>query len=263
MKKRDLIFIAGFAAVFVPFFVSDKLFDFFLWFSREWAFTASFIKFAILATMGEMLGSRIRTGIYLPEGFALLYRAVVWGFLGMTVKAAFMIFGGGTPLIMVHLGMEDPAAVMAGPVTGARVLLALAISTFLNIFYAPVLMVTHRVSDLHIAAAAGDRRKLFKVPDVTGLLASIDWNSMWGIVLKKSILLFWIPAQTVNFLLPEEFRILVAALYSTLLGVILALAAGQVKTEDGRRKTEDRRLLTNMTNSRKSCLIKFLSWCHR
>lgn len=48
--------------------------------------------------MGEMLGSRIRTGIYLPEGFALLYRAVVWGFLGMTVKAAFMIFGGGRHL---------------------------------------------------------------------------------------------------------------------------------------------------------------------
>jgi hypothetical protein len=50
---------------------------------------------------------------------------------------------------------------------------------------------------------------------------------MWGIVLKKSIPLFWIPAQTVNFLLPEEFRILVAAIYSTVLGVILALAAGK------------------------------------
>ncbi|MCU0377085.1 MAG: hypothetical protein MUC78_02395 [Bacteroidales bacterium] len=229
MKKRDLIFIAGFTAVFVPFFISEKLYDFFLWFSGEWAFTASFIKFAILATMGEMLGSRIRAGIYLPEGFALLYRAAVWGFLGMTVKAAFMIFGGGTTLIMEHLGMENAAAVMAGPVTGARVLLALAISTFLNLFYAPVLMVTHRVSDLHIAAAAGDRKKLFTAPDVTRLLASIDWNSMWGIVLKKSIPLFWIPAQTLNFLLPEEFRILVAALYSTVLGVILALAAGAGK----------------------------------
>lgn len=227
MKRSDIIFTIVFVGIFVPFFVSDRLFDFFIRFSTEWAFTASFIKFAILATMGEMLGSRIRTGIYLPEGFALLYRAVVWGFLGMTVKAAFMIFGGGTPLIMEHLGMDNAAEVMAGPVTGARVLLALAISTFLNIFYAPVLMVTHRVSDLHIAAAGGDMRRLLTVPDVKGLLASIDWSSMWGIVLKKSIPLFWIPAQTVNFLLPEEFRILVAAIYSTVLGVILALAAGK------------------------------------
>jgi len=227
MKRSDIVFIVVFVGIFVPFFLSRQLYEFFVRFSTDWAFTASFIKFAILATMGEMLGSRIRTGIYLPEGFALLYRAVVWGFLGMTVKAAFMIFGGGTPLIMEHLGMENPAAVMAGPVTGTRVLLALAISTFLNIFYAPVLMVTHRVSDLHIAAAASDRLKLLTVPDVRKLLASIDWNSMWGIVLKKSIPLFWIPAQTVNFLLPEEFRILVAALYSTVLGVILALAAGK------------------------------------
>lgn len=226
MKRTDIFFIILFIGLFVPFFLSEKLYDFFIWFSTDWAFTASFIKFAILATMGEMLGSRIRTGFYLPEGFALLYRAVVWGLLGMTVKAAFMIFGGGTPIIMEHLGLKNASAVMAGPVTGARVLLAFAISTFLNIFYAPVLMVTHRVSDLHIASAAGDRRKLLKVPDVKGLLASIDWNSMWGIVLKKSIPLFWIPAQTVNFLLPEEFRILVAAIYSTVLGVILALAAG-------------------------------------
>ena len=233
MNRSDLIFIVVFIGLFVPFFLSDKLYDFFVWFSTDWAFSASFIKFAILATMGEMLGSRIRTGIYLPEGFALVYRAVVWGFLGMTVKAAFMIFGGGTPLIMKHLGMENPDAVMAGPLTGARVLLAFSISTLLNIFYAPVLMVTHRVSDLHIASAAGDRRKLMTVPDVRKLLASIDWNSMWGIVLKKSIPLFWIPAQTLNFLLPEEFRMLVAALYSTVLGVILALAAGKkvVKSE--------------------------------
>ncbi len=227
MKRSDIIFIIVFTGLFIPFFLSSGLYEFFVWFSTDLAFTASFIKFAILATMGEMLGSRIRTGIYLPQGFALLYRAVIWGFLGMTVKAAFMIFGGGTPLIMEHLGMDNPAAVMAGPVTGARVLLAFAISTFLNIFYAPVLMVTHRVSDLHIAAAAGDRRKLLTLPDVKRLLALIDWNSMWGIVLKKSIPLFWIPAQTVNFLLPEEFRMLVAALYSTLLGVILALAAGK------------------------------------
>ena len=226
MKRTDIIFTFVFVGLFVPFFLSDKLYEFFVWFSTDWAFTASFIKFAILATMGEMLGSRIRSGIYLPAGFALVYRAVVWGFLGMTVKAAFMIFGGGVPLIASHIGMENPSAVMAGPLTGARVLLAFAISTFLNLFYAPVLMVTHRVSDLHIAAAGGDRRKLLTVPDVTRLLASIDWNSMWGIVLKKSIPLFWIPAQTINFLLPEEFRMLVAALYSTVLGVILALAGG-------------------------------------
>lgn len=225
MKRSDLFFAVVFIGLFLPFILSHRMYEFFLWFSTSWAFVASFIKFAILATMGEMLGSRIRTGVYLPKGFALLYRAVVWGFLGMTVKAAFMIFGGGVPLIASHFGMDDPQAVMAGAVTGARVLLAFAISLFLNIFYAPVLMVTHRVSDLHIAAAGGNTSRLLSMPDVTSMLSSVDWESMWGFVLKKSIPLFWIPAQAVNFLLPEEYRILVAALYSTVLGVILAIAS--------------------------------------
>ncbi|MFO7575596.1 MAG: hypothetical protein R6W67_10630 [Bacteroidales bacterium] len=226
MKRSDILFIVVFAGLFLPFILSHKLYEFFFWFSTEWAFTASFIKFAILATLGEMLGSRIRKGVYLPAGFGLIPRALVWGFLGVTVKAAFMIFSGGVPLIASHLGMENTVAVMAGPVTAPKLLLAFSISFFLNIFYAPVLMVTHRVSDLHIAAAAGDKRKLLKAPDVTSLLASIDWNSMWGIILKKSIPFFWIPAHTVTFLLPPQFQVLFAALLSTMLGVILALAAG-------------------------------------
>lgn len=225
MKRTDILFIIVFVGLFVPFFLSHKLFELFLWFSTDWAFTASFIKFALLATMGEMLGSRIKTGIYLPAGFGLLPRAIVWGFLGMTVKAAFMIFSGGVPLIVGHLGMENTAAVMAGSVTAPKILLAFCISFFLNIFYAPVLMVTHRVSDLHIAAAAGNRSKLLKIPDVSRLLSAVDWNTMWGFVLKKTIPIFWIPAQTITFLLPPEFQVLFAALLSTVLGVILAISS--------------------------------------
>jgi len=228
MKRSDWIFTLAFVAIFVPFFVSDRLFEFFVRFSTEWAFTASFIKFALLATMGEILGSRIRTGIYLPAGFGLIPRAIVWGFLGMTVKAAFMIFGNGVPSIIEHLGMAGTASIMAGPVTPPKILLAFCISFFLNIFYAPLLMVTHRISDLHIASAHGGKGRFFRMPDVAQMLASVEWKSMWGFVLKKTIPFFWIPAQTVTFLLPQEFQILFAALLSTILGVILALS-GQSK----------------------------------
>jgi len=233
MKRSDIIFLLVFVGLFMPFFLSHRLYEFFVWFSTEWAFTASFIKFAVLATLGEMLGSRIRTGIYLPAGFGLIPRAVVWGFLGMTVKAAFMIFGNGVPSIIEHLGMENASAVMAGPVTAPKILLAFSISFFLNIFYAPVLMVTHRVSDLHIASAHGEKSRLLRMPDVAQLLSSVDWKSMWGFVLKKTIPFFWIPAQTVTFLLPQEFQILFAALLSTVLGVILAFSA-QTKNIPGK-----------------------------
>ncbi len=221
--------MAAFVVIFVPFFLSENLYAFFRNFTTEWAFTASFIKFALLATMGEMLGHRIRTGRYTSPGFGILPRALVWGFLGMTVKAAFLIFGAGVPSVAGQLGMTDPGAVMKGGITAAKVLLAFSISSFLNIFYAPVLMVTHRISDLHIGATGGTLAGFFTVPDTAGLLKQIDWNTMWGFVLKKTIPLFWIPAQTVTFLLPAEFQILFAAILSIVLGVILAFAAAGKK----------------------------------
>ncbi len=226
MKRSDIIFGLGFIAVFLPFFLSEKLYDFFKYFSTEWAFTASFIKFSVLATLGEMLGLRIRTGKYASQGFGLVPRALVWGFLGMTVKAAFMIFAGGVPFIAEHLGMADTNAVMAGSITLNKLILAFSISLFLNIFYAPVLMITHKISDCHINNTRGKLEKFFTKPDIAALCKEIDWERMWGFVLKKTIPLFWIPAQTITFLLPAEFQILFAAILSTVLGVILAFAAG-------------------------------------
>ena len=56
-------------------------------------------------------------------------------------------------------------------------------------------------------------------------MKQIDWNTHYGFVLKRTIILFWVPAQTVNFLMPEQFRVLIAAIYGIILGIILAFAA--------------------------------------
>ncbi len=230
MKRADIFFALGFAAVFIPFFLSEGLYAIFMRFTTEWAFVASFIKFALLATLGEMLGHRIRTGRYYSAGFGLLPRALVWGFLGMSVKAAFLIFGTGVPSIAGQLGMADTGSVMTGGLTAGKVFLAFSISFFLNIFYAPVLMVTHRISDLHIGVTGGTLAGFFTIPDIPKLFSKIDWTTMWGFVLKKTIPVFWIPAQTVTFLLPAEFQILFAAILSIVLGVVLAFAAGSKVT---------------------------------
>ncbi|MEZ6853814.1 hypothetical protein [Halodesulfovibrio aestuarii] len=52
----------------------------------------------------------------------------------------------------------------------------------------------------------------------------IDWNIMWGLVLKKTIPFFWIPTHTITFLLPPDLRILFAAMLGLALNVILAFA---------------------------------------
>ena len=54
--------------------------------------------------------------------------------------------------------------------------------------------------------------------------AAADAN-VWGSFIPKTILYFWIPAHTVTFLLPAEFRVLVGALLSMALGFILTIKA--------------------------------------
>ncbi len=161
MKRKDLIFIIIYVGIFLPIVLSSKAYAVYAAFSSEWAFTASFFKFAILATMGEMLGMRIRTGKYYADDFGLIPRAIVWGFLGMFTKAAFMIFSGGVPAIAMHAGMQDPSSIMAGGLGGQKILLAFLISLFLNIIYAPVLMLTHKVTDSHISKTGGTLRGFF------------------------------------------------------------------------------------------------------
>lgn len=52
----------------------------------------SFVKFAILATLGEMLGLRISTGVYHNKTFGIIPRMVIWGVLGMGINMAMIIF---------------------------------------------------------------------------------------------------------------------------------------------------------------------------
>ena len=52
----------------------------------------SFVKFALLSTLGEVIGLRISTGVYYKKGFGITPRAFVWGILGMGINLAFIVF---------------------------------------------------------------------------------------------------------------------------------------------------------------------------
>ena len=142
-------------------------------------FAAGFCKFALLATFGESLAQRMLVGRYLPPRFGLVPRALAWGVLGICITLAFMIFSAGVPLAMPRIGMDWAARALAGPFGTEKLLTAFAISLCLNTLFAPVLMVAHKVSDLHIARYEGTLRCLWHLPDVGGLLKSVNWDVMW------------------------------------------------------------------------------------
>lgn len=225
MKKSDIYIILFLLAVFTPFILSESLYKHYDSFYAGYPFISSFIKFAILATTGELIGLRIRTGKYNAPGFGILPRAFVWGMLGITIQMAFIIFARGVPILLDFAGLSGSQEVMEGSLTVHKLGVAFSISVLLNIFYAPVLMTVHKITDSHIEMTGGTVRGFFSRIKVSTILKNIDWDTHYGFVLKKTIVLFWIPAQTINFLMPEQFRVLIAAVYGIILGIILAFAA--------------------------------------
>lgn len=225
MKRTDLYFIVIVAALFAPFFVSESLYAGYQSFNAAHGMVMSFLKFAILSTLGELLGLRISTGKYLRKGFGVCPRAVVWGVLGMGINLAFIVFSTGVPAAAAYLGVNNPAGIMAGPLCMEKIGLAFAISVCLNSIFAPVFMTFHKITDTHILATGGTLRGLFTPIPMGEIMQNLNWRVQWGFVFKKTIPLFWFPAHTITFLLPGEMRVLFAALLGVALGVILAIAA--------------------------------------
>ena len=101
MKKQDWILILWVIIVLTPFFIPAT--GFFACFTNATAshpYIMAFFKFAILATLGECLALRIRKGVYNEPGFGVLPRMMVWGFLGMCIAMALVIFKVGVPAFL-------------------------------------------------------------------------------------------------------------------------------------------------------------------
>lgn len=227
MRKnvQDIVFVVGITAFFLPFFAIEKVFYAYEQFNLNHPLVMSFLKFAILATLGEIIGLRIKKGVYHEKRFGLMSRAVVWGFLGITIKAAFVIFASGVPMFLEKMGINGVVASMRGEFTMLKLLAAFSISAAMNLIYAPVMMTFHRITDTHILFHGGRFSCLVKRINFIKILKEMDWKVQWNFVFKKTIPFFWIPAHTVTFLLPSEYRVLFAAVLGVVLGVLLAIAS--------------------------------------
>ena len=234
MKKQDLVLIVCVLALFLPFCFSETLFQVFKTSTNSPPFLMSFLKFGILATLGEIIGLRIRTGSYFQQGFGVIPRAITWGFLGILIQVGFIIFGDGAPQVLVRLGISPDGGITYGEmikhsllesVSWYHVLAAFFISATMNTLFAPVFMTLHKISDDHIMQTGGSLKGYFSAWHFGELFATLNWGVMWNFVFKKTIPFFWIPAHTITFLLPPDFRVLFAACLGIVLGVFMSIAS--------------------------------------
>lgn len=224
MKRADFYFLGAILLLVTPFVLSKDLFDTYKSFNHDHGLITSFIKFAILATLGEMLGLRIRSGSYSQKGFGIIPRMVVWGIIGVTIKISFIIFSVGTPAFLEYAGVKGASEALLGKMTAEKVFVAFCTSLAMNIIYAPVMMTFHKITDMHILRNEGKLNALISPIQFREIFVNLNWSVQWNFVFKLTIPLFWIPAHTITFLLNPDYQVLFAAFLGIMLGVILAVA---------------------------------------
>jgi hypothetical protein len=216
MKKYDFLWLAVLAGITI-FLVAPDTHRIFFTLSAAHPYLMGFAKFLVLASMGELLAIRITSGDWkVPAGMA--YRAVIWGLIGMLIVIVFEFFSSG-----VLSAMKKGLLPAFGDGLGHRLAFAFFTSAFMNGLFAPTFMAAHRVTDTFIDLGNGRWREMRRVT-LSQVTAKIDWRGFLGFVVGKTIPFFWIPAHTITFLLPPEYRILAAAFLSIALGGILAFA---------------------------------------
>jgi len=210
LKKGDFIWLFSLAA-FVAILVTPVTHKMFMKFTTEHAYLGGFIKFFLLATMGELLAIRIVTSDWnIPKG--LLYRAFVWGLLGMVIVLIFRVFAAGTAGALANGFL---------PGGNSKFAFAFFVSFIMNLSFAPTMMAFHRITDTFIDLKYENKKGKVTLSDV---VKRIDWDGFISFIIVRTIPIFWIPAHTITFLLPPEYRVLYAAFLSIALGAILAFA---------------------------------------
>ena len=229
MKLKDLFMILLLIAIFSPFFLVPAMYEWYLKFNKDHGLIMAMMKFGILATIGEMIGLRIKTGVYYAKGFGIMPRAIVWGLLGITISLVFYIFGKGVPVCLNHFSPLDAVSSMKGDFSAIKLFSAFCISAAMNLIYAPIMMTLHKITDTHIVQNKGKVGCLLKPIPFAKILSHLNWDVQWNFVFKKTLPFFWIPAHTITFLLPAHFQVLFAAILGIVLGIILAIASKMKK----------------------------------
>jgi hypothetical protein len=171
-------------------------------------YLGGFFNFAILATMGDLLAGRIATGKW-TFNIPTIFKMLVWGFIGMAITLFFGIMANGVAAVQKTNLL---------PFAGSNFAHAILTSALTNLSFGPAMFIFHKFTDTYI-----DAKYNKKPSDVTSLIGRIDWKTFFKFTVFTTIPIFWIPCHTIVFLLPEEYRVMMAAFLSIALGLLLSI----------------------------------------
>lgn len=173
-------------------------------------FVIGFLKFASIAIIGDFLAARLREKHWHVDGF--LAKMGVWGLIGMTLVVIFPLFELGIRGVFERFGWPQ-----------VTLLMAFFMSLTMNLFFAPLMMGFHRLTDGFIEALVKGQKTTFK-----HLIETMAWPQFLNFTLGKTIPFFWLPAHTLTFLMPDGWRVV----YAALLGVSLGFFQGILRRQN-------------------------------
>jgi hypothetical protein len=208
MKRNDFIW-GGTLLLIVFLLIYPVTHEIFVEYTGQYPIIGGFSKFAVLATMGELLGIRLTQGVWKKPAF-LKGRIIIWGIIGALITIVFPLFNGGVKTVM-EIGLL--------PFKGSKLALAFFTSVSINLIFGPVFMFAHKVSDTWLDITAKNNKT-----NLEEAINEINLYDFVSFICGRTIPFFWIPAHTVVFLLPKEYQVLLASFLGIALGVLLALA---------------------------------------
>lgn len=214
MKRDDVGFIIVITVIVFLLVLPFTGQAFFAW-SERFKILGGFSKFFVLASIGDLISSRLRDGHYRVKG--LLYKAIIWGLIGIVIVFVFPIFSQGIRSLQAS-GLL--------PFKDVTFFQAFFTSVFMNLIFAPTMMLFHRITDHYI-----DHKVTLKTHRLKNTLSNVDFRGFVEFVVFKTIPLFWIPAHTITFLLPETYRVFFASLLGIALGLLLGIGTRRKRSD--------------------------------
>ncbi|OFY39016.1 MAG: hypothetical protein A2X18_05645 [Bacteroidetes bacterium GWF2_40_14] len=202
----------GILAAVATFLIIPETHHIFVSATNAHPYLMGFVKFAILSIMGEYLANRLVHKKWVMVN-GVFVKMMIWGILGVMIVLMFSILSQGVQ------GAIGKGVLHVGDTWASPVIRAFYISAIMNLTFAPVFMATHRITDTYIDAYTAGKRM-----SVQNVISSVEWPGFMSFVIGKTIPFFWIPAHTITFLLPDEYKVIFAASLSIVLGLILSYA---------------------------------------
>ncbi len=111
-------------------------------------YMGGFVKFTILATLGDLLGARILKGEWVvPQG--LIFKALVWGVLGVMITLVFTVY---------TMGVMGAQSVGKLPFEGNGLVTAIFASVIMNATFGPMMYIYHKFGDMLVDMTIEKRR---------------------------------------------------------------------------------------------------------